>query len=302
MRPSDEELAAQHEAYLAVVEPVRAGLLGLIDLVIALEETHVHRPVAMSPALAEEREEPAFGEHITGRPVLVPRNFAALQVRAAADLFGAMCRLYELPATVLFADRVLLRAGIEAAARSLWLHDWRLDVRRRVARGLTERLHDLHQNQQLAGDDGAEERRRTRAQILRDAAAAGYVTLEPKRDAAWVGEPRPSATAVMVDLFGTEDAEPALGRTAQRYLSMFVHATTSGLISVASREDVVDHGDGELSTALVSNANDANNLLAFASLAWITAASSWVTFMGWPTTGWVRAVRNQQGLIATRLR
>lgn len=293
-----------HREYMARIEPMRSGLLWLLEDVAQRQAAHDHRPTPGSLAAAEVIEEPTFAEHIGGRPVVNARLMGTIQLAAAADHLGALCRLLELEATVLYADKVLARAGIESAARALWLLDPSIGARTRVARGLSERLHDTFQAGRLLGDDDPSERNADREALLQRASAAGFKYFTPKKNPAYVERERPSATAVMrqlLDADPADDADDSLGAGTQRYLSTFVHATMVGLHSVISLDEVVDAGDGVNSAPLVSNSATVSSLIALCSLAWTAASTPYLNYMGWSDTSWTRSVLNHVGIMRSYL-
>jgi len=283
---------------------MRGGLLSLLADVSRRQDVNDHQPAPGSPAALDVADEPTFAAHIVGRPVVLARQMGAVQLHAAADQFGAMCRLLELEATVLFADKVLARAGIEAAARALWLLDPGISTRARVARGLSERLHDSFQAGQLFGDEGQADRHARREALLQQARAAGFTCETPKKSPAYViGEPRPHATQAMQSLLDAEptDGDDSLGRGTQRYLSSFVHATSLGLHSTFSVAEavVIDHGVS--SAPLVSDSGTVARLTAICSLAWMLVATPYLTYMGWRDPAWDRTVANHSALMRNYL-
>lgn len=283
---------------------MRSGLLWLLEDVAQRQTANDHQPTPGSRAAVEVAEEPAYAEHVGGRPVVNARQMGSIQLAAAADHLGAMCRVLELEATVLYADKVLARAGIEAAARAFWLLDPSIDARTRVARGLSERFHDTYQAGQLLGDEDRTERMADREALLQRASTAGFKCFTPRKNPAYVEHERPGATAVMKQLLDADpisDVHDSLGAGTQRYLSTFVHATMVGLHSVISVEDVIDVGDGVSSAPLVSNSATVVSLLALCSLAWTSAATPYLSYMGWSDADWTRSVLNHMGLMKTYL-
>lgn len=291
---SDLEL---HHRFMGAIEPVRVGLLSILEHVERLRERHGHQPASGSAAADEIAQEPSFIGPLGGRPVLTARHLGELQLLAASDHFDALCRLLAMQETVLFADKVLARVGIESAARAFWLLDSRLDARRRVARGMTERLHDDFQADAMFGEAGRAERMSRRNELLQKASAAQLEYTTPKKHAAWVLEERPGATKVMMRLLDGGVPGESLGTSAQRYLSTFVHATVLGLQSAIPRDELLDLGAGEASARLASSSSDVNSLLALASLAWSISAGAYVRHMGWEDSDWLRDLHNHALII-----
>jgi hypothetical protein len=301
---SADDIARTHQMFLARIEPVRVGLLSLIDDVDRAQQVNRHRPTAGSQAADEIAHEPAFSQSIGGRPVVTARQLGVVQLAAAADQLNAMCRLLALEETVLYADKVLARAGIEAAARGHWLLDPAISVERRIARGLSERLHDAHQADMLVGTDERLERQRQRLSLVERIRAAGFDCRTPNGRASFVDEPRPGATKVMQQLLDADLQDGtglSLGTGMQRYLSTFVHATTLGLHSVMVSSEAVEVEPGVSSAPFVSNSADVARLIAFCSVAWTLVAAPYMSYMGWRDAAWDRSVLNHSVLVQQAL-
>jgi hypothetical protein len=288
-----------HADYLAAIEPVRAGLLGLIEGVDARRISRGGEPESLSPAEMDMREQPTFAVG-DGTPVLNARGLGGLQLYAAEEHFKATCRLLAMREPVVFSDRVLVRAGLEAAARSLWLLDWRIDVRTRVARGFTERLYGLFEEQGLAGNEKRADYIQKRDAMLADAAAVGLrCSGSQRRGAHFVEAQRPSATAALrslLDVAGNSDAL-GLGGTAQKYLSMFVHSTIPGLLSAGDRATVRPGVNGAAEIAMMSSSSTVNGLLALSATGYMVAASSFLQYMGWSDDAWTKEAQNMGRLL-----
>lgn len=289
-----------HDQYVGRIEPLRAGLLSLIRHVAATRAAH-DGPAPESEAHTQETTDLAYRASLGGHPALTTRLLGTLQLSSAEDHLAALCRLYALPEPVIFTDRTLLRAGVEAAARAFHLLDWRCDLRTRVARGLNERLHDHHQAHGMLEENERAEHMRERETLLIMCSQAGYKPQTPKKGAAWVLHQRPTATDVMSHLFDSGSlsvGEQSLGVVAQRYLSTFVHGTTLGLLSTMHLDQAKRHEEGSTITApLESNTTTVNGFLAVASVAYIVSATALLRYAGWMDDSWRKQVTNQTGLV-----
>jgi hypothetical protein len=282
---------ASHEDYLRRIEPLRAEL----DAIAATITDYLGRSDAaapMSPAASDSLLDREVGSLAKlWRPILNATLGGGLQLRAAIDHFGALCRLLELPDTVLFADRVLVRAGIEACARCQWLTDWQIDARTRAARSLTERLYDLHEVDQFVGEDGHRNRMLERERFLVACSEAGFKYQTPKKSPAHiVGGERPGPTAVIKALLDDEGIE--MGAGVQRYLSWFVHATTSGLARAVVHEGVVDVGEGVAHAPMGSNPGEVNQWLGLSLSALVATSRNYFTYVGHLDDAWMKSTTN----------
>lgn len=241
------------------------------------------------PAAVEAEEVVALSKHIGGWPIDDTLSLANLLIRAANDHFTAACRLIATDEPVLYADKVLFRAGIEACARANWLLDPTIDARRRCARMLTARLVDLTLRLDLVED--AEFRQATRdrrEELVARARRARYTVHRNKGKPPEVEDHFPSARRAMRDLFGSDpEDELDLGDYAQGWLSGFVHSNTTGLLSARMDEwpnDVeptIDAQRGQFASPLGWNSAAVNHHLALAITAATIITGRHIEFCGW---------------------
>jgi hypothetical protein len=287
------ELPNTKGEYQAAIEPLRAALMDLIEL-NRLNRTELDdRPAEGSPAYFDEKLETGY-VHLKGRPALEPLLLGRLQLVAAEDLIAAFCSLVALPPAVLFADRVLTRSAIEACARSRWLLDPIIDPRTRVARGVTERLFGLHADTRYLGVEEANKKRDRMKELARQADLDGFTILWPKKEAPCVaGCRRPTAGQAMTQILGDDYVEGVrLGPSTQGYLSMFVHATTSGLLSVGDFDLATPRAPGISNVPLVSSSSDVNSFFGLCALAYINAATAHRQLLGWTDDRWRKVCMN----------
>lgn len=242
-----------------------------------------------------------------GAPTEDAVHFGDQLLIAAEDHFGAICRLVEHEEPVLYADKVLARAGIEACGRAAWLLDPALDAERRAARGLTQRFATIKANADLLKGcgEGAQFCRDRREELFAQCAAA---TMHATRSdgTAFVRDRMPSERQVMRNLFRIEvDDELDLGAFSQTWLSRFVHSDPAGLMEnlldpPPSQNDVPSL-PGVLMKGLGSSSDRVNILLAMCTSAYLIAAGMFLRHEGWSDVDWTRTVLNVRGLVRLTL-
>lgn len=273
--------------YQAAIEPLRAALMDLIEF-NRLNRTELgDRPADGSPAYFDQKLEAGY-THFRGLPTVEPILLGSLQLVAAEDLIAAFCNLVALPPAVLFADRVLTRSAIEACARSYWLLDPVIDTRTRVGRGISERLFGLHAEAKCLDVEGAKKKRDRMKELVRQAEAEGFVIVSPKKEAPYVsGCHRPMVGQAIAQILGDDSvAGVPLGSLTQAYLSMFVHATTTGLLSVGKFDLATPREPGVSNVPLVSSSADVNSFFGLCALAYMTAATARRELYGWVDDRW----------------
>lgn len=226
---------------------------------------------------------------------------------AAEDHFGAICRLVEHAAPVLYADKVLARAGIAACARATWMLDPSVDADHRAARGLTQRLAGLKANAELVKEsvEARKSYQARREEVIAQCRAAG-LTVTRRDSAAYVGEGIPSERSLMKKLFGTATSGLAdFGAFSQTWLSRFVHSDPAGLA-----ESIMDslppgvqapHVAGTVMKGLAADSGRVNTLMAMCTAAYVTAAGIFLRHQGWLDDDWTKTVTNVRGLVRTTI-
>ncbi len=290
------------QAFAAHIEPVKAEMLGLISVVRERADKYGQEPLDGSPGGAERAVDDGLLAHFPSPPILDARHLGSLQLHAAEEHFSAMCRLVAMDETVVFADKVLIRAGIEAAARSVWLFDPRIDGRTRAARGLTERLYGFHHTRQFSSGDELAKRDAKQGEIIRRAAAAGLQTGEPRKQPRWVGAQRPGATRVMeLMLDAPVSGFQSLGRASQAYFSLFVHSTTMGLLTMADSSKATARGQFDMNAPLMSSSGDVAAFISLCIVCYVVAAETAMRYYGWIDDDWERQVQNARKVSARYL-
>lgn len=278
--------SSDHDRFLGVIEPVRAGLLGLIGHVEGLrsESTGVVELGGEAPAHFDDDLDRDLGLALP--PARTARQHGNLLLHAAGEHLAAMSRLLEMQETVVFSDKVLLRAGIEASARAVWLLDPSIRPIKRAARGLTEQVHS---HREATGLQPAEKRAayvERRDRWIKDSAAAGIHLVK-----------RPNAEQAMVALFGDGPDNMALGRSAQELLSLFVHSTPSGLLSMTDRALMKRGDDQDVYVPLVSDAKTVGAMIGIGTLAYAIAGDAFLKVFGRWSDAWGKDVMNNMRLL-----
>lgn len=288
--PSVAVVVHDPAAWHDYIDPISTGIIAMIDARQNLIEEASGLPAADSRAMAEIAD---IGRRF---PLLLERTnavehalvLANVCLTAAEDHFKAMCRLYLQEEAVLYADRVLLRAGLEAAGRALWLLDPDIDGLQRAERGLTVWI----QSRYVVAEGFPDRRGATREhrEALRERVKAAGLSWTTKKDTPpWVGaEKFPSATKILQYLLphDPEVDELDLGKTAQSFLSLYVHANPSALFAVAEEMDTSASPVRLPVGRLASSAETVNFLLGYLTLGYWYAAGCQLDLLGWDRTGW----------------
>jgi hypothetical protein len=146
---------------------------------------------------------------------------------------------------------------------------------------MTERLFGMHESRGFVPAAEAQRIGGRITALIDCARTAGFEVTVPKEAAPFVDHRRPSSTRIIDDLLGPSSTEVSLGRLTQGYLSMFVHASATGVLSTASISQRQDLGNGRVGAPLASNAESVNNWLGLIGLAYVTAVRRHRDLMGW---------------------
>lgn len=205
---------------------------------------------------------------------------------------------------VLYSDKVLARAGIEACARAAWLLDPRVGWERRAERGLTQRFANIKANIDLLKGVGGAERLVDDQRAHRDEliVACQRAALAPSRKdgSAFVGEEVPSERRAMRHLLSAA-GDTDLGSFAQTWLSRFVHSDPAGLMELFADElpdDVeVPVVVGMVTKGLEINSGWVNRLIALCATAYISGAGRYMRHVGWEDDEWGKVTLNLRGFV-----
>ena len=292
--------------FAAAVAPLRTTLEDLFEQYQQRADTHNFRPLDGSSAAIEAEAVVPLSVGIGGWPIDDTLSLVNLLIHAANDHFTSACRLIAMEEPVLYADKVLFRAGIEACARANWLLDPTIDARRRCARMLTARLVDLTLRLDLVEDAGFRQATRDRREeLVARARRARYTVHRNKGKPPEVEDHFPSARRAMRDLFGPDPGDELdLGDFAQGWLSGFVHSSTTGLLSARMDEwpgdaepPGIDAQRGQFALPLGSSSAAVNHHLALAITAASIITGRHVQFCGWADEAWHRTQANAAAMV-----
>ena len=285
---------------------LRSALEDLIEQRQCRRQGHGYVSSATSRAMAELEASNRLQAYV-GTPTEDAVHFADQFLLAAEDHFGALCRLVVHDMPVLFADKVLARAGIEACARAVWILDPALDAQRRAFRGLSQRFATMKANEDLL-KGAAEERlfcKDRRDELISQCRSAG-LPVTRRNGTAFVGEPLPTERSAMRNLFGhTPGDEVDLGSLSQTWLSRFVHSDPAGLM-----ENMLETlpGDveapriaGVLTRGLGASSDRANQVMGLCILAQLKADAIFLRHQGWEDDDWGRTILNVRALVRASL-
>lgn len=290
-----------HLKWMGVIEPVRAVMLDLIDQRETRRELHNGEATPESPAMRELHQTRALIAYV-GMPVIDAYNHADLLLAAADDHLLAMSRLHEHEAAVMFADKVLARAAVEACGRAVWLADPQIDATRRAHRALTQRFCDIEGNRKLVGAPIAEQQQRRRDDLISQCNLAG-VPVKRHEGTATVGtDGYPSAGSAMRYPFGGHGNDSPLGKLAQSWLSRFVHSSTAGLMENRLDDVPAETGrpdrPGQGTYMFGSDATITKRLITLCSMAYLNATEMQVRQMGWGDDDWKKVATNARRLLS----
>lgn len=280
--------ASSIRAFFANTAPSRQALTDLIHAAITMRQRRSFLPEASSVAMAELNAEAGFRGSWGNEPVRQVHNAGEMLIAAAEESIECGCRLLSQEPLPVFGHIVLARAALEACGRAQWLYEPEIDVRRRVARGMTERLYSLEAQARLADEVGDHTRIETRRRsILNEAARQGF-TIKGKKLTA-IGEPRLGATETVEHALG-DGSDPALGRVLFGYFSAVSHGTVYGLVQsmdvVRSEEPLRPDTIGHLKT----DSGAVNSVVAAMVLAYIEVVERERKLFGWQDDQWATAV------------
>jgi hypothetical protein len=166
-------------------------------------------------------------------PVAAAHNAAQLLFFGVGDCARALVRQLSVPdITPVYAHVILARATLELASRGWYLLDPDIGVRRRVARGMNDRLFGLKQQLRLPLPDGAKDKATARrTAILAEAQRLEFEMLPgPPKEPQFIDELRPGQTELIESIMSVE-GDDSLGTFAYGLFSAVAHGTTFGMSS-----------------------------------------------------------------------
>lgn len=285
---------ATEEQFRAKVEPFRVALLDLMEQTQGLRQAASYYPAADSPAMAELAAEHRYAGGWGQEPVLAAHCASWVCLTAAEDLIVSMCRLFEHGSPPVYAHLVLARAALESCGRAAWLAEPGIDVRRRIARGVNERLYSLAEQAKLPGIPDGLARRQS---ILDEAHLQGFDKLSAKgQSVVSLIERRQSSTALVKWLLGQPDDD--LGELAYRFWSSIAHATQYGLAqSFDSGMAQTSELDSRPTVPVVITTDQVRIAMTTVGLAYVEVGRFHQQLFGWQSDGWERTVVNYRSLL-----
>jgi hypothetical protein len=290
---NDPELLRRYDA---AVRPHAEAMLGLIDRHRDQIELRGVTPALDAPAMAQIAEQGSLALPGASTPIDQAITTGLQFLNAGADHIQSICTLVLAEPTVLFSDKVLLRAAVEALGRAAWLHD-KVTAEERVRRFANDLMHryerEAHMVELWGVDDVVEERNRRRDELALAAEARGLGEVQRTRKSPHhivsVGHPRPTATAVMGFLMEDND-ESKIGAGVQRWYSEFTHSNVTALLQQVQTDHLADEPTtGDLVTVpLVSDSSDVQSTFQIALGAFRRATVLLHALLGWEE-GWNEA-------------
>lgn len=211
------------------LEPFRDALDQMIDASDELGRLWGWHPAADSPAMRERSEEGQYVGAWGKEPVLDAHTQATLLVVLAQDNARSLCRLLLSGPVPIWSHVVLGRATLEAAGRVAWMTEVGIGTRRRVARGMTERIYSYTQAGALPRLQSTAFTARRQA-ILDEADRQGFTRRSRKGSPPALEEERPSNRAVVRLVLDDGD----LGAAVYGFFSAVAHGTHYGLLASVS--------------------------------------------------------------------
>jgi hypothetical protein len=141
--------AVDHDTWVEAVRPIAQVVSDLAMESRRIREDANFTPAASSEAMRELSAQAEFAGEWEWEPVDSVDTSILLLTIAAEDHMESFSNLVLGPRTPVYSFTVLGRAALECQALAAWLSEPGIGTRRRVARGLNERLYGAAQQQRL---------------------------------------------------------------------------------------------------------------------------------------------------------
>ena len=250
-----------------------------------------HAPAPGSQAASEIEAQPALattmrnavGPQADAEPVETAFAQAQTLMASAADHLLVLAGTLDPFAP--WAGRTLARGTVEAAARAWWLLDPTINPTQRIARSLTERVHDLRSQRTILREMTrvTDEERAAAIEHIESAlaTAAGMAValgVEPINDdrggMVAAGARRPETTHLVAQ------ALPEVGRVLYRIYSATAHGVSHGLMSN------FDHVQESGLSRPIATVRDVGLVSMAALRGWVGAFHREATMYGYNMDGW----------------
>jgi hypothetical protein len=262
-------------------------VLRLVEITVTLHDRNLFRPNPGSQAAAEHDDESRFASPGEWGPDPVRQVYstAALLLSAVDDNLQGIYRLL-IPEALGVALTASSRSAVELCARAYWIMDPGIDVRNRIARGMTERLASLREQKKLPIDP--EERARAARRVAGITSAARRLRFQIRTDRRGpqsIGKPRPPATELVARLMDGRD--PRFGEVLYRTYSATSHGTLYGITTHLRREPDPT-GQHELVAKLDFDPRSVLTIAGAVVLAYQRTIDRQVALYGWDPEEWRR--------------
>ncbi len=166
-------------------------------------------------------------------PVANAYSVAVTRHGAAIQHFADLARLLVPPASA-YGPASIVRTAIENCAWAWWALDPSIDVKHRIARGLSHMIENLNEVIRFPSAEVQSEAIAKRDDIAADAEARGLFVQRKVKDGTplWVEEKPPSITKLLEAQLGEN------GTIAYRELSAVAHGTLFGLMTRMKKSDI----------------------------------------------------------------
>jgi hypothetical protein len=291
------------ELFEAHVAPTREALTALLDASDHLRDYWGYLPAPDSQAMAEL----AVQAHLKGNspwdeePAQAAHNQGHLLLFGSGDCARALVRELSHRDTPVYAHVVLARAALEHASRAWWLFDPAIGLRRRVARGMNERIFGLYEQRRLSLTEEHDARASERLNgLFAEAARLGFQPVsDSSRARRYLEERRPGQTQLLKNVLST-DGDDSLGALVYGAFSAVAHGTTFGLMSsVEAAAPNVPRPPGMTWGAVGTSSRDVVSVLTAVIVGTMGAHRRRNEFFGWASQSWnetvVRAIEAVKG-------
>lgn len=293
---NDSDVEAQ---FRAATEPALAALEDIVTRSREVRERASYLPEADSDAMLELDQEARFAGAWGAQPVTDCHAASWLVLVAGEDLIGSFIALARSPGAHVYGPMVLARAALEACARAKWLAAPGIGVRRRVARGETERLYSAVEINKIRRAMDTDVDDEVRTQILAEAERQGFTKKSRSgQSVVSLEEYRPTATECFRQLFGISDG---FGETMFRYWSAVSHGTAYGLLgSLESLGHPMVSTGGLVPMGMKTSSGDIVFLVRALVLGYRAAVLAQRDLFGWTSEAWERTMQNTILLVSSR--
>jgi hypothetical protein len=177
-----------------------------------------------------------------------------------------------------FSAFAIMRAGVDVLSRAWYLYDPVIDVRGRIARGMSEAVHGDREMVKLGVSSGQYAR-----EIVATAEQLGFAVKRSGPAVISIGAARPSSTELMQSMLGGS-ATPKTGERVWRLLSGMHHGSAHGLYLLF---EPVSSRSSESGLALLRfRSSLLPPLVAAFLMSFLLTAERKAEFFGWQPTPW----------------